>query len=139
MGRKDKAYAILALLIDVYGQSPWTLEQIIADLSQENTDYFFEYDGSDMIGFLAIQQLVGEVEITNLAVLTDYQGKGIARQLMAQLSSREENIFLEVRESNSRARKLYEACGFVEIGRRKNYYHNPVEDAIVMQREGYDR
>lgn len=139
MGRKDKADAILALLIDVYGQSPWTLEQIIADLSQENTDYFFEYDGSDMIGFLAIQQLVGEVEITNLAVLTDYQGKGIARQLMAQLSSREENIFLEVRESNSRARKLYEACGFVEIGRRKNYYHNPVEDAIVMQREGYDR
>ena len=131
-----KAEEILALLSDVYGLSPWNLEQIEADLKQANTEYFYLYDDQILIGFLALQDLAGELEITQLAVKKAYQGQGLANQLMEFLSDRPERIFLEVRASNQVARALYEKHGFLPVGQRKNYYQNPVEDAILMAREG---
>ena len=131
-----KAEEILALLSDVYGVSPWNLEQIEADLKQVNTEYFYLYEAQALIGFLAIQDLAGELEITQLAVKKAYQGQGLANQLMEFLADRPERIFLEVRASNQVARALYEKHGFLPVGQRKNYYQNPVEDAILMAREG---
>ena len=131
-----KAEQILALLSDVYGLSPWNLEQIEADLKQANTEYFYLYDDQTLIGFLALQDLAGELEITQLAVKKAYQGQGLANQLMEFLADRPERIFLEVRASNQVARALYEKHGFLPVGQRKNYYQNPVEDAILMAREG---
>ena len=131
-----KAEEILALLSDVYGLSPWNLEQIEADLKQANTEYFYLYEAQALIGFLALQDLAGELEITQLAVKKAYQGQGLANQLMEFLSDRPERIFLEVRASNQVARALYEKHGFLPVGQRKNYYQNPVEDAILMAREG---
>ena len=131
-----KAEEILALLSDVYGLSPWNLEQIEADMKQANTEYFYLYDDQALIGFLALQDLAGELEITQLAVKKAYQGQGLANQLMEFLSDRPERIFLEVRASNQVARALYEKHGFLPVGQRKNYYQNPVEDAILMAREG---
>ena len=131
-----KAEELLALLSDVYGLSPWNLEQIEADLKQANTEYFYLYEAQALIGFLALQDLAGELEITQLAVKKAYQGQGLANQLMEFLSDRPERIFLEVRASNQVARDLYEKHGFLPVGQRKNYYQNPVEDAILMAREG---
>ena len=131
-----KAEELLALLSDVYGLSPWNLEQIEVDLKQANTEYFYLYEAQALIGFLAIQDLAGELEITQLAVKKAYQGQGLANQLMEFLSDRPERIFLEVRASNQVARALYEKHGFLPVGQRKNYYQNPVEDAILMAREG---
>ena len=131
-----KAEEIFALLSDVYGVSPWNLEQIEADLKQANTEYFYLYDDQILIGFLALQALAGELEITQLAVKKAYQGQGLANQLMGFLADRPERIFLEVRASNQVARALYEKHGFQPVGQRKNYYQNPVEDAILMAREG---
>lgn len=131
-----KAEEILALLSDVYGVSPWNLEQIEADLKQANTEYFYLYEAQALIGFLAIQDLAGELEITQLAVKKAYQGQGLANQLMGFLADRPERIFLEVRASNQVAKALYEKHGFLPVGQRKNYYQNPVEDAILMAREG---
>lgn len=131
-----KAEEILALLSDVYGVSPWNLEQIEADVKQANTEYFYLYEAQALIGFLAIQDLAGELEITQLAVKKAYQGQGWANQLMEFLVDRPERIFLEVRASNQVARALYEKHGFLPVGQRKNYYQNPVEDAILMAREG---
>ena len=131
-----KAEEILALLSDVYGLSPWNLEQIEADMKQANTEYFYLYDDQDLIGFLALQDLAGELEITQLAVKKAYQGQGLANQLMGFLADRPEGIFLEVRVSNQVAKALYEKHGFQPVGQRKNYYQNPVEDAILMAREG---
>ena len=127
---------IYALLSDVYGLSPWNLEQIEADLKQANTEYFYLYDDQTLIGFLALQDLAGELEITQLAVKKAYQGQGLANQLMGFLADRPERLFLEVRVSNKVARALYEKHGFQPVGQRKNYYQNPVEDAILMAREG---
>ena len=131
-----KAEEILALLSDVYGLSPWNLEQIEADMKQANTEYFYLYDDQTLIGFLALQDLAGELEITQLAVKKAYQGQGLANQLMGFLADRPEGIFLEVRAGNQVAKGLYEKHGFQPVGQRKNYYQNPVEDAILMAREG---
>lgn len=131
--------AIYDVLLDVYQQSPWSLEQIQRDLDQDNTDYFLEYEGEQLVGFLSIQNLVGELEITNIAVRQSCQGQGVAKKLMTNLDDRQETIFLEVRESNGKARRLYQQFGFTEVGRRKDYYRQPLEDAIVMQRGGYGR
>lgn len=131
----ERSQEILTVLSDVYGVSPWSLEQIEADLNQVNTEYFYLYDHQDLIGFLAIQNLVGELEITQIAIKKAYQGRGLGDQLMAQLSDRRESIFLEVRASNEAARALYAKYGFVQVGKRKNYYQNPAEDAILMVRK----
>jgi ribosomal-protein-alanine N-acetyltransferase len=81
--------------------------------------------------------VLGEGNITNVAVDADYRKKGIAGEMLAALheSGAEKNVdayFLEVRESNAAAIHLYEKMGYKEIGRRKRFYERPVEDAIVM-------
>ena len=134
----ETARQIWDLLSDVYEQSPWTLEQIESDLAQESTHYFYLFNQQEMVGFLAIQDLAGELEITNIAVKKDFQGQGVASRLLENLQHRQEPIFLEVRDSNLAARALYQKNGFHEIGRRKHYYHNPIEDAVLMMRVGLE-
>lgn len=83
---------------------------------------------------------VGEdAELLNVAVESKFRGKGLAGQMLdavlMELGGRGvRTAFLEVRESNSAARALYGSRGFTEIGRRRNYYRRPVEDALVMRR-----
>ncbi|ESA48119.1 ribosomal-protein-alanine acetyltransferase [Streptococcus pyogenes GA19700] len=124
----------------VYGTSPWTLEQVLIDIRRDQTDYFLLYDYDKLLGFLAIQDLSGEVEMTQIAILPSHQGLGLASQLMTHLGSIESDIFLEVRESNHRAQGLYQKFGFKFIGKRPDYYRNPIETALLMKREGkHDR
>src|SRR3712207_8533393 len=61
---QEKAAAVYQVLKEVYGQSPWTLKQILSDMQQEHVDYFTFYHQETLLGFLAIQQLPGEMEIT---------------------------------------------------------------------------
>ena len=120
----DLAQDIYAVMADVYPVSPWTLEQIQADLAQDQTWYALAYDGAEVIGFLAVQE----------NIFGAYQGKGIASALFAQLPTDKE-IFLEVRKSNHRAQAFYKKETMAVIAERKAYYHDPVEDAIIMKRE----
>lgn len=129
------AQAIYAILTDVYGQSPWQLAQIEADLNKPDTDCFVVTDEGEIVGFLTSQILVGELEITNIAVKKSHQGRGLADQLMTNLTDCDQPIFLEVRSSNQAAQQLYAKHGFAVVGKRKNYYHNPVEDAVIMVRD----
>ena len=133
-GQPDLAQAIYAVIVTVYPVSPWTLEQIQADLSQDQTWYALAYDGAEVIGFLAVQENIFEVEVLQIAVKGAYQGQGIASALFAQLPADKE-IFLEVRKSNQRAQAFYKKEKMVIIAERKTYYHDPVEDAIIMKRE----
>ena len=132
--RPDFAQAIYAVMADVYPVSPWTLEQIQADLSQDQTWYALVYDGAEVIGFLAVQENIFEAEVLQIAVKKTYQGQGIASALFAQLPKNKE-VFLEVRKSNHRAQAFYKKEKMVIIAERKAYYHDPVEDAIIMKRE----
>ena len=130
----DVAQAIYEVMTDVYPVSPWTLEQIQADLSQDQTWYVLAYDEAEVIGFLAIQENLFEAEVLQIAVKQTYQGRGIASALFAQLPTDKE-IFLEVRKSNQRAQAFYKKEKMAVIAERKAYYHDPVEDAIIMKRE----
>ena len=130
----DVAQAIYEVMTDVYPVSPWTLEQVQADLSQDQTWYALAYDGEEMIGFLAIQENLFEAEVLQIAVKKTYQGQGIASALFATLPTDRE-IFLEVRKSNQRAQAFYKKKKMAVIAERKAYYHDPVENAIIMKRE----
>ena len=136
--RPALAQAIYAVMAAVYPVSPWTLEQIQADLSQDQTWYAVAYDGAEVIGFLAVQENLFEAEVLQIAVKKAYQGQKIATALFDFLPADKE-IFLEVRESNRPALLFYKKEKFEEIARRKAYYHAPMEDAIIMKREVDER
>ncbi len=91
-------------------------------------------------GFLIANRLGSEWELENIAVTEVSRQRGVGSELMSAFiaearSKCAETIFLEVRESNTAARRLYEKCGFVETGRRKAYYSDPPEDAILYTRD----
>ena len=130
----DLAKAIYAVMAAIYPVSPWTLEQIQADLAQDQTWYALAYDGAEVIGFLAVPENIFEAEVLQIAVKEAYRGQGIASALFAQLPTDKE-IFLEVRSSNHRAQAFYKKEKMAVIAERKAYYHDPVEDAIIMKRE----
>ena len=130
----DLAQDIYAVMAAVYPVSPWTLEQIQADLAQDQTWYALAYDGAEVIGFLAVQENIFEAEVLQIAVKKAYQGQKIATALFDFLPADKE-IFLEVRKSNQRAQAFYKKEKMAIIAERKAYYHDPVEDAIIMKRE----
>ncbi|HEM4695800.1 MULTISPECIES: ribosomal protein S18-alanine N-acetyltransferase [Streptococcus] len=138
-GQENLAEAVLAVMQSVYEQSPWTLEQIVSSMASQDEDYYLAYEGQELVGFLAVQTVLDEMEILQIAVKTDFQRLGIASQLMAAVMDWDGDIFLEVRESNSAAQALYTRQHFTKIGKRKDYYRNPVEDAVLMKRERNER
>jgi ribosomal-protein-alanine N-acetyltransferase len=94
-------------------------------------------EGERIHGFL-IGRLAGDQwEIENIAVDGALQRQGYGSQLLWEFlehaRQRGTAAFLEVRESNLPARKLYEKMGFAEAGRRKSYYQSPTEDALILQ------
>jgi ribosomal-protein-alanine acetyltransferase len=92
-----------------------------------------EVDGR-VVGFLVTRAIADEVEILNLAVNPANRRSGVARALLQPLLERPSlTLFLEVRESNTAARTLYQALRFQEVSRRRGYYEFPPEDGIVMK------
>ncbi|HEM5239859.1 TPA: ribosomal protein S18-alanine N-acetyltransferase [Streptococcus suis] len=138
-GQENLAEAVLVVMESVYEQSPWTLEQIASSMSSQDEDYYLAYKGQELVGFLAVQTVLDEMEILQIAVKADFQRLGIASQLMAAVMDWDGDIFLEVRESNSAAQALYTRQHFTKIGKRKDYYRHPVEDAVIMKRERDER
>jgi ribosomal-protein-alanine N-acetyltransferase len=97
-----------------------------------------EVDGS-VVGFVVAREVFSggngdlpEREIMNLAVAPSHRRLGIASILIRSVLDRKGNYFLEVRESNLAAQRLYQKFGFVPVGTRKGYYQHPIESAIVM-------
>ena len=92
-----------------------------------------------VVGFLVARHVALEWELENIVVATEARGKGIGTHLLAQLlwraqMSQSAAVFLEVRHSNTAARRLYEKMGFSETGRRNRYYSSPVEDAVLYSK-----
>jgi ribosomal-protein-alanine N-acetyltransferase len=91
-----------------------------------------------LLGFLVARHLAPEWELENIVVAPAVRRNGIGNQLLSALlaaarKAKSEPIFLEVRDSNTAARALYEKAGFVQTGRRKSYYANPAEDAVLYR------
>lgn len=92
-------------------------------------------DEAGIQGFLVARNAGLEWELENIIVAASARRRGIGKRLLAELTVRAtargaQTVFLEVRESNLAARRLYENANFLESGRRKQYYREPAEDAI---------
>lgn len=97
-----------------------------------------EDQGTGLQGFIVGKFLQQEWEIENMAIAAHVQRRGLGSRLLREFldlarGQGAQAVFLEVRESNAAARRLYEKCAFVESGRRKVYYREPDEDAIVYR------
>ncbi|HKD80193.1 MAG TPA: ribosomal protein S18-alanine N-acetyltransferase [Candidatus Angelobacter sp.] len=95
-------------------------------------------DDLEVVGFIVGKQIDRECEIENIAVSGAARRRGLGTRLLGEfleLVRRRggQEIWLEVRESNLAARALYEKWAFVETGRRKTYYQDPVEDALILR------
>jgi [ribosomal protein S18]-alanine N-acetyltransferase len=124
---------------------PWS-ERSFRDVLAHSRMYFACIRESDdgpaaarVLGYVVAWFAAGQGEIANLAVDPDARGRGIGSALLdAALDHAKqqgtEEVFLEVRSSNVMARQLYESRGFSEVGRRRRYYRQPVEDAVILRR-----
>ena len=116
---------------------PWSRESFWREAANENTSYTLALDGDKVIGYAGCWISFEEAQITNVAILPEYRGRGAGTQLMAAAirAVKERGVTamtLEVRPSNVPARALYARNGFQEAGIRRGYYHDNGEDAIIM-------
>ena len=119
----------------------WSPSSLLSSFESPHSLFFAATDDQSgaLLGYSIVYCLSGEAEILNIAVDVYQRERGIGSALMQAMIdgavARGCEIFLlEVRESNTPAIALYEKFGFQTIGRRKNYYVKPTEDALIMQR-----
>ncbi|MEF9959855.1 MAG: ribosomal protein S18-alanine N-acetyltransferase [Niameybacter sp.] len=116
---------------------PWSLESIAKELESSVAYYLIAEEEGQVLGYAGLWNVVGEGQITNIAVRPSGRRKGIGKQLIEGLMSYGQDralevLILEVRASNEPAINLYTGAGFTEVGKRKNYYTKPTEDALLM-------
>ena len=116
---------------------PWSEDTIRDELDTPLSRYFVCSDGDTVLGYIGTRILLDECDITNIAVHPTFRRGGIATLLLDELIKTVKEmgvvcLHLEVREGNIPARAFYEKSGFLPVGRRKNYYDLPTEDAILM-------
>lgn len=118
--------------------TPWSLQSIEKDLGANPLAHLVGAFWEDqLVGYAGMWQVVDEAHITNIAVLPGYRGRGIGRMLLEALL-KDANVrgarsaTLEVRPSNIAALALYQSQGFVIQGRRKQYYTDNGEDALIL-------
>jgi len=117
---------------------PWTLESIEKEVNNPVAEYLVAEGDEGVIGYAGLWHILDEGEIINIAVDPKWRRNRVGQQLLNGLIEKAktydlEVIHLEVRESNFEACTLYKKHGFYEIAKRKNYYHKPTEDAIIME------
>jgi len=118
---------------------PWSRQSFEAELDRSASTSLILREFDQIVGFLIFWMVQGEIHILNLAIRPDKRRLGLAGFFLEYLFEwgREfgaMRIFLEVRVSNHGARALYERLGFFTTGRRKNYYSQEKEDALLMVR-----
>ena len=132
--------AEIAQLEKICFSDPWSEKSIASELENKLSCWLVAVEDEKVAGYIGSQTVCGETDMMNVAVHPDHRRKGIAEALIlgliGELKAAESHcLTLEVRASNMPAITLYEKLGFSEIGRRKNYYRNPKEDALILRKE----
>ncbi len=117
--------------------TPWSRTAFRNLMAREDADLWVAEVESAVRGYAVVWYVAREAELGNLAVARRWRRRGLGRWLLdwvlrAAGERGTERIFLEVRESNLMAQRLYERRGFVQVGVRRRYYRAPAEDARVM-------
>ena len=119
---------------------PWSRDSYKEAMDSDHAFIMVATESDSCVGFAVFYLTVPESELPDIVVAESHRDKGVGKALLdaslRELTSRGvDTVFLEVRVSNERAKALYEKVGFEEIGRRKYFYSDPVEDAICMRLE----
>ena len=118
---------------------PWSRGAFLYEVEQNQVArcWVGREDGR-IVGYICLWEVADELHITNVAVHPDARRRGVARALLESVfergrASRSRLVLLEVRPSNNEALALYESFGFRVVGRRRGYYYDTGEDALVME------
>ena len=128
----------VAALERICFSDPWSRGLLAAELDNDLSAFLVALDSEDQVaGYAGLQVVLDEGTVTNIAVRPDCRRRGVASQLLQVfLNFAQGNhlafLTLEVRASNYAAIALYGSRGFRGVGRRKNYYEHPREDAVIM-------
>lgn len=119
---------------------PWSSRSIVSELENPLALWLVAEENGEIAGYIGSQSVLGEADMLNLAVSPEYRRRGIGEQLITRLIAllRQQGVgslTLEVRISNAAAIALYEKLGFTQVGRRRNYYEKPREDAWILRKE----
>ena len=120
---------------------PWSRNMLAEELDNACSAFLTAVDETGrVVGYAGLLVVLDEGYITNVAVHPDFRRRGIAQKLLDVFenfatANKLAFLTLEVRESNYGAIALYGSRGYRGVGRRKNYYEHPKEDAIIMTRE----
>ena len=116
---------------------PWTSEQLRSQMRDAQHEFIAAVDGGRVLGYVGLMYVLDEGYISNVAVHPEARRQGIGNALIDALASKAAALelaflTLEVRESNAPAIALYAKHNFHPVGKRKNYYDAPKEDAVLM-------
>lgn len=130
----------VAALEKVCFSDPWSEKSVASEVENPLSCWMVALDGETVTGYVGSQTVLDETDMMNVAVHPDFRRLGVARTLILALTEELKNrgshcLTLEVRASNDPARALYESLGFAYVGTRRNYYHNPKEDALILRKE----
>lgn len=119
---------------------PWSENSIASELENPLAYWLVAVVDGELAGYVGSQTVLDGSDMMNIAVATQYRRQGIAEALILRLCNdlKDRNsicLLLEVRASNVPAISLYEKLDFLQVGRRKNYYRNPKEDALILRKE----
>ena len=137
--KKEDAKAIAKIEKQCFSK-PWSKEGIEAELSNETAHFFVAKKLGNVCGYIGMHIILDECYIANVAVSPKWQksriGYALAQKAISVAEEKEcRFVSLEVRKSNTPAISLYEKCGFIPMGERKNFYSEPTENALIMTKE----
>lgn len=115
----------------------WNISMLEEELHNKLSTYIIMELDDKVIGYAGFMLVVGEADITRVAVFKEYRGQGFGNALTEAFVQKAweldaEAITLDVRESNIAAQKAYEKSGFKSVGVRPNFYDKPREGAVIM-------
>lgn len=123
-----------------YFSYPWSWASVTSELTNPISLWLVAVENDCVVGYVGSQSVMGEADMMNVAVRSEFRNQGIGRKLITELIAKLKAnevycLALEVRASNEPAIHLYESMGFVQVGRRPNYYSAPREDALILKKE----
>jgi ribosomal-protein-alanine N-acetyltransferase len=118
---------------------PWSEMTFRGLLQRRDAEIVVAEIDAAIIGHAVYWYVLDQGELGNVAVVERARGRGVGRLLVGEVVQRAarrgvRELFLEVRPSHESARHLYATHGFEQVGRRRNYYQQPAEDALVLRR-----
>ncbi len=114
---------------------PWSEKSLLEEIDNPDAYFIVETENGEVVGYAGMHTPCGDCYIDNIAVFEKFRGKGFGERLTLSLIEKARElgdfISLEVRVSNAPAIGLYEKLGFSAVGKRKNFYTSPREDAVI--------